>query len=60
VLARGKVIHENLLPDLKEGRVFSKYVIGELRADFLDDDNEEDIARATGRASRTRIRDSLR
>ena len=44
VLARGKVIHENLLPDLKEGRVFSKYVIGELRADFLDLDNHDDIA----------------
>lgn len=44
VLARGKVIHENLLPDLKEGRVFSKYVIGELRADFLDLDDHDDIA----------------
>jgi hypothetical protein len=44
VLARGKVIHENLLPDLREGRVFSKYVIGELNADFLDIDTEEDIA----------------
>jgi hypothetical protein len=44
VLARGKVIHENLLPDLKEGRVFSRYVIGELNADFLDLDMEEDIA----------------
>lgn len=44
VLARGKVIHENLMPDLKEGRVFSKYVIGELRADFLDLDDLEDIA----------------
>lgn len=44
IFARGKVIHENLLPDLKEGRVFSKYVIGELRADFLDLDNYDDIA----------------
>lgn len=44
ILARGKVIHENILPDLKEGRVFSKYIIGELNADFLDLDNEEDIA----------------
>lgn len=44
VLARGKVIHENLLPDLKEGRIFSKYVIGELRADFLDLDDCDDIA----------------
>lgn len=44
LLARGKVIHENLLPDLKEGRVFSKYVIGELNAEFLDLDNTDDIA----------------
>ncbi|MDD5226615.1 MAG: ATP-binding protein, partial [Candidatus Omnitrophica bacterium] len=44
ILARGKVIHENILPDLKEGRVFSKYIMGELRADFLDLDNSEDIA----------------
>ncbi len=44
VLARGKVIHENILPDLKEGRVFSKYVIGELSANFLDLDESEDIA----------------
>lgn len=44
VLARGKVIHENLLPDLKEGRVFSKYVIGELNAEFLDLDDSDDIA----------------
>ena len=44
IFARGKVIHENMLPDLKEGRVFSKYVIGELRADFLDVDGDEDIA----------------
>ena len=44
ILARGKVIHEDLLADLKEGRVFSKYIVGELRADFLDLDNLEDIA----------------
>jgi len=44
ILARGKVIHENILPDLKEGRVFSKYIIGELSADFLDLDDREDIA----------------
>lgn len=44
ILARGKVIHENILPDLKEGRIFSKYLIGELMADFLDLDDHEDIA----------------
>lgn len=44
ILARGKVMHENLLPDLKEGRVFSKYIIGELSAEFLDLDDSDDIA----------------
>jgi len=44
ILARGKVIHENILPVVKEGRVFSKYLIGELQAEFLDIDNLEDIA----------------
>ncbi len=44
ILSRGKVIHENILPDLKEGRVFSKYLIGELEAEFLDIDKLEDIA----------------
>lgn len=44
VLARGKVIHENILPAVKEGRVFSKYIIGELTAEFLDVDELDDIA----------------
>ncbi len=50
ILARGKVIHENILPDLKEGRVFSKYIIGEVKAEFLDLDEHEDIA-TSGRQS---------
>ena len=44
VLAWGKLIHEDLLKDLKEGGLFTKYLIGEIRADFLDDDDKEDIA----------------
>ena len=44
ILAWGKLIHEDILKDLKEGGVFSKYLIGEIRADFLDIDSEEDIA----------------
>jgi hypothetical protein len=43
ILAWGKLIHEDVLKDLKEGGVFSKYLIGEIRADFLDVDNKEDI-----------------
>lgn len=44
VMARGKIIHEDILSGIKEGGVFSKYIIGEIRADFLDIDEEEDIA----------------
>lgn len=44
VLAWGKLVHEDLLKDLKEGGVFTKYLIGEIRADFMDDDQKEDIA----------------
>ena len=44
VLAWGKLIHEDILKDLKEGGVFTKYLIGEIRADFLDLDNKDDIA----------------
>lgn len=48
VLAWGKLIHEDILKDVKEGGVFSKYLIGELRADFLDFDDKPDIS-TTGR-----------
>lgn len=43
LLARGKLIHEDVLSEFKEGRVFSKYLIGEIQADFLDDDDKDDI-----------------
>ncbi|MCX6346082.1 MAG: ATP-binding protein [Armatimonadetes bacterium] len=44
IMARGKLIHEDILKDIKEGGVFSKYLIGEIHADFLDMDEREDIA----------------
>lgn len=50
VMARGKVIHEDILSSIKEEGVFSKYIIGEIQADFLDIDGEEDIA-TSGRQS---------
>jgi len=43
IFAHGKLVHENLLKDLKEGGIFSKYLIGEINADFLDNDPENDI-----------------
>ena len=44
VMARGKIIHEDILRDIKEGGVFSKYIVGEIQADFLDIDGVRDIA----------------
>jgi histidine kinase/DNA gyrase B/HSP90-like ATPase len=44
ILAWGKLIHEDLLKDVKEGGVFTKYLMGELRADFLDLTEKDDIA----------------
>jgi hypothetical protein len=50
VLAWGKVIHEDILGSIKEGGIYTKYLVGELRADFLDQDDAEDIA-TSGRQS---------
>ena len=43
VLAWGKLVHEDILKDIKETGVYAKYLIGEIDADFLDDDNKDDI-----------------
>lgn len=44
ILARGKVALEDILDSFGEGGLYTKYVIGELEADFLDSTEEEDIA----------------
>jgi hypothetical protein len=44
VLARGKLVHEDLLKDLDEGALVTKYIIGELDADFIDLDDRPDIS----------------
>lgn len=44
LLIRGKLGPEDILAEFNEGGVYSKYVIGEINADFLDLDEEEDIA----------------
>ncbi|MBA3530740.1 MAG: ATP-binding protein [Ardenticatenales bacterium] len=43
IFARGKLIQEDMLSDFKEGGLFSKYLIGEIDADFMDLDEYEDI-----------------
>lgn len=44
ILAWGKLVQEDLLKEIKAGGLYSKYLIGELRADFLDSDDAPDIA----------------
>lgn len=43
VMAWGKLIHEDMLSEYKEGGLYAKYLIGEITANFLDDDNLDDI-----------------
>jgi len=44
VMARGKLVHENMLPFARTARVFAEYIVGEINADWLDTDEEDDIA----------------
>lgn len=55
VLAWGKLIHENLLPEVDEAGLFKEYLIGEVRADFIDADDQEDLA--TSDRQRLRVDD---
>lgn len=43
LMARGKLVQEDLLTTVGAGGLFTKYVIGELEAKFLDDDSLPDI-----------------
>ncbi|MFF2212240.1 hypothetical protein [Streptomyces antibioticus] len=43
VLARGRLAHEDLLENISDSSFYRQYVIGELNADFIDADDEEDI-----------------
>ena len=44
ILVRGKIASEDILDSFGEGGLYTKYLIGELEADFLDDSDQEDIA----------------
>jgi len=44
VFARGRLIHENVLDRLNDGRLYTKYLTGQIEADFLDVDDQPDIA----------------
>lgn len=44
VFARGRLFHENILDKLNDARIYTKYITGQIEADFLDVDDEPDIA----------------
>ena len=44
LMVRLKLAHEDLLEEFSEAGMYSKYLIGEIHADFLDLDDEDDIA----------------
>ncbi len=44
VFARGRLFHENILDKLNDGRLYTKYLTGQIEADFLDRDDAPDIA----------------
>jgi hypothetical protein len=44
VIARGRLIQENILDKLNFSRIFASYITGQVEADFLDVPGEEDIA----------------
>lgn len=48
LIVRGKVAEEDLLNWYGEGGVFTRYVVGDIEADVLDDSEKDDIA-TTGR-----------
>lgn len=50
VLSRGKLVQEDILESLDEAGIYTKYVIGEVLAESLDQDNEEDIATTSRQA----------
>ncbi|MET4079529.1 DUF6058 family natural product biosynthesis protein [Janibacter sp. UYMM211] len=44
VLVRGKLAQEDVLESIAQGGIFTKFLSGEIYADFLDEDAQDDIA----------------
>ncbi len=44
VFARGRLFHENILDKINDGRLYTKYLTGQIEAEFLDQDDCRDIA----------------
>lgn len=51
VMARGKLVHENLLPFARTAKIFAEYVVGEINADWLDDEELGEDMATSGRQS---------
>lgn len=43
VFANGKLVHENILREFDDGGFYRHYLVGEINADFLDDNDKPDI-----------------
>lgn len=44
IVVRGKVAKEDVLPEIKEDRLFKMYLIGEIHIDYFDDDDLEEMS----------------
>ena len=44
LLARGRLFHENIAESLSDGRIYTKYITGQINVDFLDITDEADLA----------------
>ena len=44
IVVRGKVAQEDILQSFRLGGMITKYIFGEINADFLDEDDKDDIA----------------
>ena len=59
IVVRGKVAQEDILQEFRLGGMITKYMFGEIEADFLDLDDEPDIA-TSGRQSITEDNERFR
>lgn len=50
VLARGRLVQEDVLPRISGAEVYTKYITGQVEADFLDDTNQDDIVTSNRQA----------
>ncbi|BEV12056.1 ATP-binding protein [Asticcacaulis sp. DW145] len=44
VIVRKKLAQENILDEFGDAGIYAQYIIGEIHADFLDDDSQDDLA----------------